>query len=534
MSPRRTTLRSSRVRGFPLRCCTVSSLAFVVVLLSGGPAVACSSLIGCPITIDDFEEGVVDISSTNHVSQTGLSVQSCFTEKREIHVGVSAPPISVTNPPLFGTNKALVVDASSYAYVNLTYRDDLVHDLSEEYQNDRFLIEMATAARVEKFEIVLTTLVDPGGKLLDIDPARLTSGGTVTIAFSEFPGVDFTLITSVHFRFTFEPSLGLDHLAIHRIRVAGPVSHPLIWQVPVAVQSGPPWPLPGPDVLTMRDVAGNPIPSAQIASAVNLALNLETGAFVPVQMTTSDGADGDPPSPQLNWEIALPSVEESGRPDVLLEFVLFPLGQWSQDPVELEIPPTPNQPVDEVLYVPFEAWFQNGPGPLEILAHSLRFEVAHEEGYAIESAELFAPPPGAGNWGVGLRVELRHTLVGAPSSKTTTTLARLRLEGDWAQEDISTSIPTEASGASLRLSASPSVMSYSTRFHWSRALTQPATLTIYDARGRRIRGVSVAPGSSTVAWDGRDASGKRVASGVYLVQLSSSRVTARERVVVVR
>lgn len=60
-------------------------------------------------------------------------------------------------------------------------------------------------------------------------------------------------------------------------------------------------------------------------------------------------------------------------------------------------------------------------------------------------------------------------------------------------------------------------------------------LAIYDALGRRIRtllaGESMAPGSYSVDWDGRDASGARVASGVYFAQLSAGDTRVLQRAI---
>ena len=56
------------------------------------------------------------------------------------------------------------------------------------------------------------------------------------------------------------------------------------------------------------------------------------------------------------------------------------------------------------------------------------------------------------------------------------------------------------------------------------AAAQAVTLGLYDARGRRVRtlvrGV-LPPGSHTVRWDGRDASGRAVAAGTYLCRLEA-------------
>jgi hypothetical protein len=63
------------------------------------------------------------------------------------------------------------------------------------------------------------------------------------------------------------------------------------------------------------------------------------------------------------------------------------------------------------------------------------------------------------------------------------------------------------------------------------------SLSVYDIMGRHVRSIEdgVKPaGVHKVSWDGRDASGKLTASGVYFVRLSSSESTKTARLVVVR
>jgi hypothetical protein len=62
-------------------------------------------------------------------------------------------------------------------------------------------------------------------------------------------------------------------------------------------------------------------------------------------------------------------------------------------------------------------------------------------------------------------------------------------------------------------------------------------LFVVDVRGRRVRTLDEGwrePGEYTVAWDGRDARGSQVGSGVYLCRLQTSSQEASRRMVVVR
>jgi hypothetical protein len=62
-------------------------------------------------------------------------------------------------------------------------------------------------------------------------------------------------------------------------------------------------------------------------------------------------------------------------------------------------------------------------------------------------------------------------------------------------------------------------------------------LRVFDARGHRLRTLLDAQrpaGPGSVAWDGRDASGRDVASGVYVVRLDTPDGTRRVKATLVR
>jgi hypothetical protein len=63
---------------------------------------------------------------------------------------------------------------------------------------------------------------------------------------------------------------------------------------------------------------------------------------------------------------------------------------------------------------------------------------------------------------------------------------------------------------------------------------EPASLSIYSVTGQRVLRVAVHAGVRVVTWDGRDSSGKAVASGVYVVSLQHGSVRRTMRATVVR
>jgi len=93
-------------------------------------------------------------------------------------------------------------------------------------------------------------------------------------------------------------------------------------------------------------------------------------------------------------------------------------------------------------------------------------------------------------------------------------------------EDVLTSVESAAPPEGrLRFAEPYPNPSAETGTTFSFALSEPAaaTLEIYDVAGRRVRALvrlAEAPGERSVFFDGRDASGGRLASGVYFARLS--------------
>jgi len=60
----------------------------------------------------------------------------------------------------------------------------------------------------------------------------------------------------------------------------------------------------------------------------------------------------------------------------------------------------------------------------------------------------------------------------------------------------------------------------------------PQRVRIFDLSGRLVRTLDLGRGiRGTVAWDGHDAKGQRVPSGLYLLRLESGAQSARARLV---
>lgn len=110
--------------------------------------------------------------------------------------------------------------------------------------------------------------------------------------------------------------------------------------------------------------------------------------------------------------------------------------------------------------------------------------------------------------------------------------ARGRAEVQVASQD------TKTSPAALDITAvRPNPFSAGSEVEFALPHSARASLSVFDAAGRRVRLVAEAQfpaGSHTLAWDGLDAAGQRVASGVYLVRLESNGSSVTRKVLLAR
>jgi hypothetical protein len=90
---------------------------------------------------------------------------------------------------------------------------------------------------------------------------------------------------------------------------------------------------------------------------------------------------------------------------------------------------------------------------------------------------------------------------------------------------------------SLRLEAAPNPFRPATVLRVETGLSGRQSLTVRDARGRALRVLErghFGPGARWILWDGRDAGGVRLASGVYWVTLEANGLRLTRRVVLVK
>lgn len=111
-------------------------------------------------------------------------------------------------------------------------------------------------------------------------------------------------------------------------------------------------------------------------------------------------------------------------------------------------------------------------------------------------------------------------------------------DSDWEEVGRQTVSLTPATDwLRLRLAAAPNPANPRTTIELWLPQAGAVELSVYDVRGRQVArllsGVQPA-GRVEVAWDGRDGRGRKIASGVYLVQVRREEGVATERVALVR
>jgi hypothetical protein len=113
--------------------------------------------------------------------------------------------------------------------------------------------------------------------------------------------------------------------------------------------------------------------------------------------------------------------------------------------------------------------------------------------------------------------------------------AELRLDGV-GDEAATWTRPGPARRPVRGLAVGPNPVRGGCRFDFALARPGPATLDLYDARGRRVRSLlsgAHPAGARAVTWDRRDAAGRPVAGGTYFARLVTADGTVERRLAVV-
>lgn len=170
-------------------------------------------------------------------------------------------------------------------------------------------------------------------------------------------------------------------------------------------------------------------------------------------------------------------------------------------------------------------WIQQASGEdLMPLRNTLEYWVREDEAWTDEGASLNEPWPGHPTFG---RVALAASPWAPPVlawSRRDTIGGEPLPEQIWvARQPGPSAVPDPVPPRpKLSLTAWPNPFNASLTITFAVARSQPATLCVFDARGRRMADLlsrQVQAGPNEVTWQGRDNAGRNLPSGVYFVRL---------------
>lgn len=104
--------------------------------------------------------------------------------------------------------------------------------------------------------------------------------------------------------------------------------------------------------------------------------------------------------------------------------------------------------------------------------------------------------------------------------------------------DTSTAVPGAAAAAARLLPNVPNPFNPATQLRFELDAPAPVTIRVYDTAGRQLRvlgsGETFAAGSHALRWDGRDAAGRALPSGVYLYRLEAGGIAESRRMTLLK
>ena len=158
---------------------------------------------------------------------------------------------------------------------------------------------------------------------------------------------------------------------------------------------------------------------------------------------------------------------------------------------------------------------------------------------SVEAIEL---PPGAAFsaaggtfvWTPDYESSGAHRAVFRVSDGITDVVYAVAIEVDDVVSVAGPALPTETA----LLPAAPNPFNPRTSLRWTLSESAEVSLSVHSATGQTVRtllsDVHYARGAHSTAWDGRDDTGRNVASGVYLIRLQAGATTHVRRVTLVR
>jgi len=507
---------------------------------TGAAAVSLSVLIPAPALaqpmIDSFETGSVHLSvDDGMVSQVAgtSSPGHCIAPFRTVYltsyVQGAGPSTVDLNAWTTADDEIQIKFGNAGGEVILEY--DMIAnpvDLNQGGLNDRLDLFFHTETIGGTVEVRLWDVA--AGYVQD---SLVTAPGKIQFPFSAWQGqIDLGKIIFMQVRIRNSAASVYDILAI---RVLRSDAFDLKFDVPTAIEIGPPYPIP-PVLFEISD-SGPPVERMGIGllNAVS-----RSGSQVGISMEGSDSG-GDPTI-----------FGEVGQVAARWESV----GPWEDSSFEIPVDVSAIMGVEPVPFLPtlpvvtmtptgfllsFDVW-RKDPGSGAIVTTSRRqmsFDVPGPQGLMVIAPCVMPPPVTAraagvpGYTGFIVDFDLAESGAGVDPGEP---LIEVTFWGDCAPAT-ATDAPVVAAAAAAggpTITVRPSV----TRAGAELLLASPAraagAIDLFDVSGRLVRRLGVPAGSSVVPWDGRAAGGRAVSPGVYFLRYAGQRAGGSARVVVVR
>lgn len=508
------------------------SLARLVPLFLA--AAALSAPASAQPMIDSFETGSVHLSVKDGIVSQSVAVSSpghCVAPARFVqltsYTGSPGPSTVDLSAWSAEDDELKIVFGNTGGEVLLQY--DMTAnpvDLSEGGFNDRLDFFFHTSTVNGTVEV---RLWDVGAGF--VQDSLVTAFGPKQFAFSAWAGqIDLSQIIFLQV-FIRKATGGVYDL--FSIRVQRRDATFLRFDVPVAVEIGPPYPIP-PVLFDITDAGG---PIERIGVGLANALSQVTGSQVPISMEGTDSG-GDP---MLFGEVGQVAARWEGA------------GPWEDSTFEIPVDVSAVSGIDPVPFLPalpaaqmtptgfllsFDVWKEDGGGAVVTTSRrQMAFDVPGPQGIALGNVQVSPPEPartaaGTGFSGFVVSFEAKETGVGMDEAEP---IFETSFWGDCAPATATDAPAVAATGArGPALTVRPSVTRSGAELLLSAPARSAGAIDLFDVTGRLVRRLDVTAGTSAVHWDGGAADGRAVSPGVYFLRHAGQEAGGSARVVVVR
>jgi hypothetical protein len=503
---------------------TPPAVPTVLAILLAAPAALAQAVV-----IDDFETGTLHYQTVGGFVAGVVAVPSPSHAIAPLRQGalqtnvVGGLPATADLDAWTAADDALRLTfppGGGAAY--LTYEPASPVDLTAGGQNDR--IEVTFSAATSGGSVIVMVFDGSGNHDIHLVP---TSGGVHVFPFLNLMDADLTDVALVQVEVNHPDWSSFDLTDIRAMRRS---AFRLRFEIPVETVSGPPYPLPFLPYLVI-----DAEPSDEQRVRLRSAARVESGAESGIALTGTDTGDAGLPGfagvLRAEWsEAGVPFASTAFDVEVDVAAV----SGISPDPMLPALPEIVSTSTGFLLV--YEVLFLGPSGEIARTSQrEMTFDTLPGQELRLANAQVHETA-GAGMRRSGAEAGFRVTfdVLVAGDVDTAVPLFEAAMTGD-CQPAGATGVPAPRPAADRQsLSARPTVTRSGTQLRLARAADLAGHVELFDVTGRRLRSLDVPRGAVGCAWDGRDADGRRAASGVYLARFTDGSIAARTRVIVAR